>query len=141
VASIDSPTIIQWLSDYNSITSSHHRQCLMSWDCNPKMTTPSLLQWCSVGNSWQNDIRLYCSFVYLHWSFLTPTFNNADLLFALVITPGFGLHHVEVQIKIWPLIANIWIKIQFVAVYKKKTSFKKAIILNLDYSSNTQTYC
>jgi len=28
--------------------------------------------------------------------FLAPTLNNADLLFALVITPGFYPHHVEV---------------------------------------------
>jgi len=29
-------------------------------------------------------------------SFLALTFDNADPLFALVITPGFYLHHVEV---------------------------------------------
>jgi len=28
--------------------------------------------------------------------FLAPTFDNADPLFALVITPGLYLHHVEV---------------------------------------------
>jgi len=28
--------------------------------------------------------------------FLVPTLDNADPLFALVITPGFYLHHVEV---------------------------------------------
>jgi len=27
--------------------------------------------------------------------FLGPTLDNADLLFALVIIPGFYLHHVE----------------------------------------------
>jgi len=29
-------------------------------------------------------------------SFLVPTLDNADPLFALVITPGFYMHHVEV---------------------------------------------
>jgi len=29
-------------------------------------------------------------------SFLTPTLDNADPLFALVVTPGFYQHHVEV---------------------------------------------
>jgi len=29
-------------------------------------------------------------------TFLAPTFNNADPLFALVITPDFYLHHVKV---------------------------------------------
>jgi len=28
--------------------------------------------------------------------FLTPTLDNADPLFALVITPDFFLHHIEV---------------------------------------------
>jgi len=28
--------------------------------------------------------------------FLSPTLDIADLLFALVITPGFQLHHLEV---------------------------------------------
>jgi len=28
--------------------------------------------------------------------FLSPTLDNANPLFALVITPGFYLHHVEV---------------------------------------------
>jgi len=28
--------------------------------------------------------------------FLAPTVDNADLLFALVLTPGFYLHHIEV---------------------------------------------
>jgi len=29
-------------------------------------------------------------------SFLAPIFDNADQLFALVITPSFYLHHIEV---------------------------------------------
>jgi len=36
-------------------------------------------------------------FIYIdRMPFLAQTFDNADRLFALVITPGFYLHHVEV---------------------------------------------
>jgi len=37
------------------------------------------------------------SFVYFHWpdALPAPTLANADSLFALMITPGFYLHHIE----------------------------------------------
>jgi len=38
--------------------------------------------------------------------FLTSTVDNADTLFALVITPGFYLHHVEV-VDQYPVIGNL----------------------------------
>jgi len=39
-------------------------------------------------------------FIYIdRMLFMAPTLDNADPLFALVITPGFYLHHVEVADK------------------------------------------
>jgi len=45
--------------------------------------------------------------------FLAPSFDDADSLFALVITAGLYLHHVEVCTR-W----RWYIKTQLVAVYK-----------------------
>jgi len=46
----------------------------------------------------QNDIWLCDSFVIFigRMPFMAPTLDNADPLFALVITTGFYLHNVEV---------------------------------------------
>jgi len=45
-----------------------------------------------------NDIWLYGSFLYFHWPDALPGANSlSDPLFALVTTPGFYLHHVEVE--------------------------------------------
>jgi len=44
----------------------------------------------------------YSNFVYFYWPdmpFLAQTLDNADPLFALVIAPGFYLHHVGVADK------------------------------------------
>jgi len=45
-----------------------------------------------------NDIWLYGSLlISLGWMpFLAPILDNADPLFAQVMTPGFYLHHIEV---------------------------------------------
>jgi len=46
-----------------------------------------------------NDIWLYMTVLFIsigQMPFLAPAINNADPLFALVIEPGFQLHHVEV---------------------------------------------
>jgi len=46
----------------------------------------------------RHAVGVYGSFVYVHWTdaLLGKILVNADPLFALVITPGVYLHHVEV---------------------------------------------
>jgi len=51
----------------------------------------ALRQFCTVPSCQNDEIWLYGSFVYFHWpdALLGPSLDNADLLLALVITPGF----------------------------------------------------
>jgi len=45
------------------------------------------------------SVYIAVCFIFIGWMpFLASTFDNADPLFALVITPGFYLHHEEVEV-------------------------------------------
>jgi len=49
----------------------------------------------------QIDIWLYIAVLFIsngRISFLAPIFDSADPLFALMIAPGFYLHHVETEL-------------------------------------------
>jgi len=54
--------------------------------------------------------------------FLSPTLDNANPLFALVITPGFYLHHVEVADRD-PASGSLYADVlRYLIIYSKSTN-------------------